>query len=52
MQAWTELIIHELAHDKVSGHLSEAFHDKCCRIGARYAAHLQRLLAEQQVHQR
>lgn len=29
-----ELLIHELSHDKVSDHLSSAFHDECCRLGA------------------
>lgn len=28
------LLIHELAHDRVRDHLSEAFHDECCRLGA------------------
>lgn len=28
------LLIHEFAHDRVSDHLSEAFHDECCRLGA------------------
>jgi hypothetical protein len=28
------LLIHEYAHDKVSDHLSEAFHAECCRLGA------------------
>lgn len=31
------LLIHELAHDKVSDHLSEAFHEECCKLGARLA---------------
>jgi hypothetical protein len=39
---WVELLIHEFAHDKVSDHLSSEFHEECCRIGATYAAHLQR----------
>lgn len=29
-----ELFIHELSHYKVSDHLSSAFHDECCRLGA------------------
>jgi hypothetical protein len=41
---WAELLIHEFAHDTVSDHLSEQFHEECCRIGATYAAHLQREL--------
>lgn len=42
---WVELLIHELAHDKVSDHLSSNFHEECCRLGATYAAHLQRKLS-------
>lgn len=30
-----ELLIHECAHDKVSDHLTHAYHHECCRIGAR-----------------
>jgi hypothetical protein len=37
---WAELLIHELAHDKVSDHLSSEFHDECCRLGAKYIEHL------------
>lgn len=29
------LLIHEFAHHRVSDHLSERFHDECCRLGAR-----------------
>ncbi len=29
------LLIHELAHVKVSNHLSDDFHEECCRLGAR-----------------
>lgn len=29
------LLVHEFAHHRVSDHLSEAFHDECCRLGAR-----------------
>ena len=28
------LLIHECAHDKVSDHLTHAYHRECCRIGA------------------
>lgn len=28
------LLIHEFAHHRVSDHLSEQFHDECCRLGA------------------
>jgi hypothetical protein len=31
------LIIHELAHDKVSNHLSEDYYRECCRLGAKLA---------------
>jgi hypothetical protein len=30
-----ELLIHECAHLKVSDHLTSAFYDECCRLGAR-----------------
>jgi hypothetical protein len=30
-----QLLIHECAHFKVSDHLTSAFYDECCRIGAR-----------------
>jgi hypothetical protein len=42
---WAELLIHEFAHDTVSDHLSEEFHEECCKLGAKYAAHLQRELS-------
>lgn len=29
-----KLLIHEFAHDRVSDHLSNKFHDECCRLGA------------------
>lgn len=29
------LLIHEYAHAAVSDHLSDAFHDECCRLGAK-----------------
>ena len=31
------LLIHEMAHQKVSDHLTREFYDECCRIGARVA---------------
>jgi hypothetical protein len=43
-QRWVELLIHEYSHEVVSDHLSSEFHDECCRLGAKYAAHLQRKL--------
>lgn len=33
----TALLIHELAHDKVSDHLSHDYHEECCRLGAELA---------------
>ena len=30
-----ELLLHEFAHHQVSDHLSERFHDECCRLGDR-----------------
>jgi hypothetical protein len=44
-QDWARLLIHEFAHDKVSDHLSSEFHEECCKLGAKYAARLQRELA-------
>jgi hypothetical protein len=32
-----ELLIHEFAHEKVSDHLSNRFHEECCVLGARLA---------------
>lgn len=34
-EAVDALLIHEFAHAKVSDHLSDAFHDECCRLGAK-----------------
>ena len=31
------LLIHELAHDRVSNHLNEEFYEECCKLGARLA---------------
>lgn len=31
------LLVHELAHEAVHNHLSDEFHDECCRLGARLA---------------
>jgi hypothetical protein len=33
-----ELLIHELAHEFSSDHLSEEFHKACCKLGSRLAA--------------
>lgn len=30
-----ELLIHEFSHARVENHLTDAFYDECCRIGAR-----------------
>jgi hypothetical protein len=35
------LAIHEFAHDKVADHLSDEFHEECCRLGAKLARFLQ-----------
>jgi hypothetical protein len=35
-----ELLIHEFAHQDAPEHLSEAFYDACCKVGARLAAAL------------
>ena len=32
-----KLLIHEFAHDRVSDHLSEAFHSECCKLGSKLA---------------
>lgn len=32
-----ETLIHEFAHEKVDNHLSDKFHDECCRLGAQLA---------------
>ena len=31
------LLLHEFAHEKVSDHLSDKFHDECCRLGVKLA---------------
>lgn len=33
-RAIDELLLHEYSHNKVSDHLSAAFHEECCRLGA------------------
>ncbi len=30
-----ELLLHEFAHERVSDHLSDAYHRECCRLGAK-----------------
>ncbi len=32
LENWIPFLIHELAHDKVHGHLSEDYHEECCRL--------------------
>jgi hypothetical protein len=32
LEHWVPFLIHELAHDKVHGHLTEAYHLECCRL--------------------
>jgi hypothetical protein len=34
---WIPFLVHELAHDKVSGHLTEAYHRECCRLAGMLA---------------
>lgn len=34
-QTWDRLLIHELAHENVAGHLTDDFHRECCRLAAR-----------------
>jgi hypothetical protein len=43
LQNWIPFLIHEFAHERVQGHLSEAYHRECCRL----AGVLGRSLAEQ-----
>jgi hypothetical protein len=31
------LLQHEFSHGRVSDHLSNAFHEECCRLGAKLA---------------
>jgi hypothetical protein len=38
------LLIHELAHEQVADHLSDGFHEECCRIGARLRSFPDRLV--------
>jgi hypothetical protein len=50
-QRWMELLIHEYSHETVSDHLSSEFHEECCRLGAKYAAHLRRELSLASQHE-
>lgn len=31
------LAIHEFTHDRIANHLSDDFHEECCRLGAKLA---------------
>jgi len=35
--AWLQLLIHELAHYYADNHLSDDYHQACCKVGARLA---------------
>jgi hypothetical protein len=37
LERWIPFLIHEFAHDQVSGHLSEAYHRECCRLAGTLA---------------
>lgn len=43
LEQWIPFLIHEFAHDRVSGHLSEDYHRECCRL----AGILARVMYEQ-----
>lgn len=43
LQQWIPFLVHEFAHDRVSGHLSEDYHRECCRL----AGTLARVMYEQ-----
>jgi len=34
VDSMNELLLHELSHERVSDHLSNQFHEECCRLGA------------------
>jgi hypothetical protein len=40
LEQWVDLLIHEYSHDAVSDHLSNKFHEECCRLGAKYIGYL------------
>jgi len=42
-EALDRLLIHELAHEKVADHLTDAFSDECCRIGAKLREYTERV---------
>jgi hypothetical protein len=37
LEQWIPFLVHELAHDKVSGHLTDAYHRECCRLAGMLA---------------
>jgi len=37
LEQWIPFILHEFAHDRVSGHLTEAYHQECCRLAGKLA---------------
>jgi hypothetical protein len=43
LQNWIPFLVHEFAHERVQGHLSDAYHRECCRL----AGLLARSMAEQ-----
>lgn len=42
LERWVPFLIHEFAHDRVKGHLTDDYHRECCRL----AGLLARLMAE------
>ena len=40
LEKWIPFLIHELAHDSVQGHLSDAYHHECCRLAGKLASFL------------
>jgi hypothetical protein len=37
LENWIPFLVHELAHDRVSGHLTEDYHRECCRLAGALA---------------
>jgi hypothetical protein len=37
LEQWIPFLVHEFAHDKVHGHLTEAYHRECCRLAGALA---------------
>jgi hypothetical protein len=42
LERWVPFLIHEFAHERVTGHLSDEYHRECCRL----AGILARVIAE------